>query len=64
MPGEKNLKHKENLVDRNLQILSLRNSGGKQNKQPTTDWIIRTCFNRRPVSAILDFSRHNNILKE
>ena len=56
MPGaKKNLKHKENLVDRNLQKLSLGDSGEKQNKQPTADWIIRTCFNRRSVSAILDF---------
>ena len=63
MPGAKNLKHKANLVDRNQQVLSLGDSGEKQNKRPTTDWIIRTCFNHRPVSAILDFLRHNNIMQ-
>ena len=35
--------------------IRLGDSGEKQNKQPTTDWIIRMCFNRRPVSVILDF---------
>ena len=35
--------------------ISLGNSVEKQNKQPTTGWIIRICFNRRQISVILDF---------